>query len=106
MKHLSLPQFLAKHDNEIKAALINNEDISMIIMLQHKLVFATEDDLVSFAGFLNHARVSMFDKHLKHLNVAVYMSLVDTAKARITLLSLLQGSDCSAYLTFLKEISI
>jgi hypothetical protein len=110
MNNQKLSQLLAEHQEEIKTALIKNEDVSILILLQQKLVFANEEELISFAGFislLNYARVSSREDHrLKNVNVAAYMSLVDTAKARITLLSLFHRSDSELDLQLFTVLSI
>jgi len=110
MKSLTLPQFLAKYSEEIKTAFTKNKDISMLIILQQKLVFASEDEIIAFAGYLvslNYPRVSSTaDCRLNTVNVVAYMSLVNTAKARIILLSQFHGSDSVLQLELLKEVSI
>lgn len=87
---IPLLQFLALHEQEIILAFINGNDMRLLIHFQQILVSADEDDINSFISFmakLGYTEISFqqSDK-FKSINKEAYMALLNTAKARITLL--------------------
>jgi len=110
MSNQKLPQFLAEHSPQIKTAFIRNKDISVIqnkdisvlLLLQQKLVFANEEELVNFGGFLLSENFHLDDD----INTTAYMAVLNTAKSRITLLSLYLSDDCEEIFQLLVSLSI
>jgi hypothetical protein len=87
----SLSVYLHLHEADIKTALIKDADIKILVPLQQIIPLAEEDDLVNFIAFmmgLNYASiVAQQDGRLDRVNIVAYGALINTARARLHLLT-------------------
>jgi hypothetical protein len=87
----TLSSILALCEEEIEAGLIKDHSVKILLLVQEHLARANEEEIGDFISFmvkLDYASsLSLQSGRLGDVNIPVYMALVDTAKARITLLT-------------------
>ena len=87
----SLSAYLHLNGADIKKAFIKDANIKILLPLQQLITLADEDDLIGFITFmmgLDYASVvGQQDGRLDNVNLVVYGALMDTARARLQLLT-------------------
>lgn len=86
----TLSSVLVLCEEEIQAGFIKDNSVKILLLVQEHLALANEEEISEFISFM--ARLDYTSPSAKQsgrldaVNTEVYMALVDTAKARITLL--------------------
>jgi hypothetical protein len=87
----SLSAYLHLNEADIKIALVKDADIKILLPLQQLITVADEDNLVSFLSFmtgLDYTSISAQQNGLlDRVNLVAYGALINTAMARLQLLT-------------------